>query len=61
MGSVEKGVLATFILFMLSTLMNSVNADRGSFTDKFLGSPLIVLVVIIAIDIVAFIFHRIKR
>ncbi len=54
-------MLALFVLFILSILMNSVNADNGSFTDEFLGSPLIVLVVIIAIDIAAFIFHRIKR
>ena len=57
----EKGVLAIFILFMLSTLITSVDADSDSITDKFLGSPLIVLVVIIAIDIAAFIFHRIER
>jgi len=48
-------------LFILSILINSVNAEGDSFTDKFLGSPLIVLVAIIVIDIIAFIFHKIRR
>ncbi len=58
----KKGVLALSVFFTLSTLLiNSVNAEGDSFTDKFLGSPLIVLVVIVVIDILAFVFHRIKR
>ncbi|MDH5375679.1 MAG: hypothetical protein OEZ21_04030 [Candidatus Bathyarchaeota archaeon] len=57
----KKGVLAPFVLFILSILINSVNAEGDSFTDKFLGSPLIVLVAIIVIDIIAFIFHKIRR
>jgi hypothetical protein len=57
----KKGVLAPFVLFILSSLINSVNAEGDSFTDKFLGSPLIVLVTIIVIDIIAFIFHKIRR
>jgi len=57
----NKGVLAPFVLFILSILINSVNAEGDSFTDKFLGSPLIVLVAIIVIDIIAFIFHKIRR
>jgi hypothetical protein len=57
----NKGLLTLFVLFMLSISINSVNAEGESFTDNFLGSPLTVLVVIIVIDIFAFIFHRIKR
>jgi len=58
----KKGVLALSVFFTLSILLiNSVNAEGESFTDKFLGSPLIVLVVIVVIDILAFVFHRIKR
>lgn len=57
----KKGVLPPFVLFILSILINSVNAEGDSFTDKFLGSPLIVLVAIIVIDIIAFIFHKIRR
>ena len=57
----EKGVLTIFILFMWSALITSVYADSDSITDEFLGSPLIVLVVIVAINIAAFIFHRIKK
>lgn len=57
----KKGVLAPFVLFILSYLINSVNAEGNSFTDKLLGSPLIVLVAIIVIDVIAFIFHKIRR
>jgi hypothetical protein len=57
----KKGVLAPFVLSILSSLINSVNAEGDSFTDKFLGSPLIVLVAIIVIDVIAFIFHKIRR
>jgi len=57
----NKGVSALFGLFMSSILINSVNAEGDSLTAKFLGSPLIVLVVIVVIDIIAFIFHRTKR
>lgn len=53
--------MAPFALFMLSALINSVNAEGASFRDKFLGSPLLVLIAIIVIDIIAFIFHKIRR
>jgi len=53
--------LSLHILFILFALINSVSAAEEPFIDKFLGSPLAVLMVIIAIDIVAFVYHKIRR
>lgn len=49
------------ILFLLLTLINSIHMKEESFIDKFLGSPLLVLVAIIIIDAVAFIYHIIRK
>jgi cadmium resistance protein CadD (predicted permease) len=52
---------ASYILFLLFALISSVSAEEESFVDKFLGSPLLVLVAIIVIDVAAFIYQRIRR
>lgn len=57
----KKIRLSLYILFLLFTLINSVVAQEEPFVDKFLGSPLLVLVAIIVIDIIALIYHRIRR
>lgn len=57
----KKIRLSLYILFLLFTLINSVVAQEEPFVDKFLGSPLLVLVAIIVIDIIAFIYHKIRR
>ncbi|MDH5754563.1 MAG: hypothetical protein OEY95_05110 [Candidatus Bathyarchaeota archaeon] len=57
----KQKVLALQLLLFLFTLINSVNAAEESFIDQFLGSPLIVLVAIIVIDIIAFIYHKVRR
>ncbi|MDI6905636.1 MAG: hypothetical protein QMD13_09185 [Candidatus Bathyarchaeia archaeon] len=56
----KQKVLALQLLFLF-TLINSVNAAEESFADQFLGSPLVVLVAIIVIDIIAFIYHKVRR
>ena len=53
--------LSLYILFLLFMLINSVVAQEEAFVDKFLGNPLLVLVAIIVIDIIALIYHRIKK
>jgi len=53
--------LASYLLLFLFTFVSTVNATDESFTDKFLGSPLLILVAIIAIDIIAFIYHKIRK
>ncbi|MDI6846830.1 MAG: hypothetical protein QMD23_01675 [Candidatus Bathyarchaeia archaeon] len=57
----KQKVLAFQLLLFLFTLINSVNAAEESFVDQFLGSPLVVLVAIIVIDIIAFIYHKVRR
>jgi len=42
-------------------LINSVKAQEEPFVDKFLGSPLLVLVAIIVVDVISIIYHKIKR
>ncbi len=49
------------ILFLLFALINSVSAEEEPLVDKFLSNPLIVLVAIITVDIIALIYHKIKR
>jgi len=50
-----------YIPFLLFMFINCVSAQEEPFVDKFLGSPLLVLVAIIVIDIIALIYHRIRR
>lgn len=57
----RKRVLAIYAFFFLFMLVNSVSAEEEPFVDKFLGSPLFVLAAVIIIDIIAFIYHKIRR
>ncbi len=57
----KQKVLILNSLLFLFTLINSVTAEEESLADKFLSSPLIVLVVIILFDIIAFIYHKIRK
>jgi cadmium resistance protein CadD (predicted permease) len=57
----KKIKLSWYILFLLFMLINSASAQEEPFVDKFLGSPLLVLVAIVVIDIIAFIHHKIRR
>ena len=52
---------AFYMLFLLFTLIMSVNAAGESFEEQFLGSPMLILVAIIAIDIMAFIYHKVRK
>jgi hypothetical protein len=57
----KKVILPLHVLFLLFTFINCVGAEEEPFVDKFLGSPLLVLVAIIVIDIIALIYHKIRR
>jgi hypothetical protein len=50
-----------YLLFLSFTLVNVVNASDESFADQFLGNPLLVLAVIIVVDIVALVYHKIRK
>jgi len=57
----NRKLLALYPLTFLFALISSANAAEDSLVDQFLGSPLIILVAIIVIDIVAFIYHKVRR
>jgi hypothetical protein len=57
----KKVILSLHVLFFLFTFINCVGAEEEPFVDKFLGSPLLVLASIIIIDIIAFVYHKIRR
>jgi hypothetical protein len=52
------GLYASLFLFALT---NTVKAADESFTDQFLGSPLLILTAFIVIDIIAFLYHKIRK
>ena len=57
----KKMKIPLYILFLLFTLINSVSAGEEPFVDKFLGSPLLILIAVIIIDVIAFVYHKIRR
>jgi hypothetical protein len=50
----------SLMLFLLS-FVNIASASEESFTEQFLGSPLLVLTAIIVIDIIALIYRKIRK
>lgn len=59
MARLVKACLGAIIL--LSALVGTVRAADESFTSQFLGSPLLALAALIVIDVVAFIYHKVRR
>jgi hypothetical protein len=57
----KRMTIAACAIFFLSTLVNHVSAADGSFTEQFVGSPLLVLTAVIVIDIIAFVFRKIRK
>jgi len=54
-------MLLLYGLPILFALINLAYADGESFGERFLGSPLLVLVAVIIIDIIALIFHKLRK
>jgi hypothetical protein len=50
-----------YLLLSLFALVNVAGAADESFADQFLESPLLALVAIAIIDVVALIYHKIRR
>jgi hypothetical protein len=48
-------------MFLFLALIGHAYAAGGSFVDQFLGSPLLVLVAVIAIDAIAFAYRKIRK
>lgn len=58
----KKQILSVFnVLFLLFASTRSVTAAGESFEEQFLGSPLLILVAIIVMDIIAFIYHKLRK
>jgi hypothetical protein len=51
---------AFYMLLLLSAMIRSVNAAGESFEEKLVGSPLLILIALIVVDIIAFIYHKVK-
>lgn len=56
----RRFALAACSLFLLFTLVNFVYAEE-SLTDKLLGSPLLVLTILLIIVLIALIYHKIRK
>jgi hypothetical protein len=52
---------ALFLLLLLSAFVGKAYAADESFIDHFIGSPLLILAAIIVVDLIAFIYHKIRK
>lgn len=58
----KKAKLGSNTVLFLYVLTSSAGAiEEEPFVDKLLGSPLLALASIIVINIIAFIYHKIRR
>jgi cadmium resistance protein CadD (predicted permease) len=58
----KKRICSVFyVLFLLFASTRSVTAAGESFEEQFVGSPLLILIAIIAIDVIAFIYHKLRK
>ncbi|MGQ9624668.1 MAG: hypothetical protein ACUVUF_05380 [Candidatus Bathycorpusculaceae bacterium] len=56
-----RGAQALRLMLIFLSLVNVVSASEESFTEQFLGSPLLVLTAIIIIDIIALVYRKIRK
>jgi hypothetical protein len=58
-----KKNLATIvcIFLLVFTLINRVYAAEDSLLNQFLGSPLLALAAIIVIDVIAFLYRKVRK
>ena len=57
----KKQLTILNILLFTSLLVGTVKAENESFVEQFIGSPLLILVAIIIIDIIAFAYHKLRK
>lgn len=53
--------IGLYALFFLFTFVSLANAADESFPNQFVGSPLLILVAVIIIDVIAFLYHKLKK
>ncbi|MEM3566366.1 MAG: hypothetical protein QXK18_05790 [Candidatus Bathyarchaeia archaeon] len=54
-------IIIVHILLLVSAFTNRVYAAEESLPNKFLGSPLLILTAIIIIDIIAYLYRKIRK
>jgi len=54
-------IIIVHILLLVSTLTNRVYAAEEPFPSQFLGSPLLILTAIIVINIIAYLYRKIRK
>ena len=59
MARLVKAFLYAFTL--LSALIGIVRGADESFASRFVDSPLLALAALVVIDVIAFIYHRMRR
>ena len=47
--------------FIFFALVKGVWAEDQTFADKFLGSPLLILMIVTVVALIAVVFHKIRR
>lgn len=50
-----------YALTLLSALIGTVRAADESFASQFFGSPLLALAALVVIDVIAFIYHKMRK
>lgn len=57
----KRQIPSTFyMLLLLSAIIRSVGAAGESFEEELVGSPLLILIALVVMDIIAFIYHKVK-
>jgi len=54
-------IIPSYVAVFLFALVDHVYAADQSFVDQFIGNPLLILVVMIIIDAIAFAYHRLRK
>lgn len=57
----KKQITILNTLLLTSLFIGVVNAEDESFIEQFIGSPLLILVAIIIIDLIAFAYHKLRK
>ncbi|MEM3627898.1 MAG: hypothetical protein QXJ11_06405 [Candidatus Bathyarchaeia archaeon] len=57
----RQKLLTLFAFFLFSILIGVARAEDDFIFTQFLETPLIILTILIIIDIIAFVYHRIRK
>jgi len=54
-------MLVLHLMLFLSAMIGHAGAADQYLADQFVGSPLLILASIIVIDVIAFVYHKIRK